>query len=222
MVSAVPAGEVMALDEVLGVIRPCAAATGATISEVRLPGTPPMQCLSATRGRFQVSRRPAPAMARVRARVSSAVMKLAQATRKAEISMSDQRLSARSWTTSSIWAAVRVSPAILARRAAAPFGGGAGVIRTAAPAGTPSRRKAGSVSPASSGPTRAGSSQITTEAIRVRPPALTSTLRTPASRSGRRAWQSRDRSTVFSRKVSMARGRTVSCMRVSGDDHRPL
>ena len=46
IVSAVPAGEVMARDEVLGILSPCAATIGTTIIEVRLPGMPPMQCLS--------------------------------------------------------------------------------------------------------------------------------------------------------------------------------
>ena len=49
MVSAVPAGEVMARDDVLGHSRPCAATIGTTSIEVRLPGMPPMQCLSTTR-----------------------------------------------------------------------------------------------------------------------------------------------------------------------------
>ena len=66
MVSAVPAGEVMARDEVLGNTRPCAATMGTTSIEVRLPGMPPMQCLSTTSGSFQLSRRPLATMASVR------------------------------------------------------------------------------------------------------------------------------------------------------------
>ena len=89
IVSAVPAGEVMARDEVLGIISPCAATMGATIREVRLPGMPPMQCLSTTMGRGQSRDRPEPTMARVSSRVSSGVMDPAQATRKAASSMSE-------------------------------------------------------------------------------------------------------------------------------------
>ena len=90
MVSAVPAGEVMARDEVFGIVRPCAATIGTTIIEVRLPGMPPMQCLSTTIGASQCQLRaglaPSPASARA---VRSLVMKLAEATRKAAISMSE-------------------------------------------------------------------------------------------------------------------------------------
>ena len=50
MVSAVPAGEVIAREDVLGIVRPCAATIGTTIIDVRLPGIPPMQCLSTTIG----------------------------------------------------------------------------------------------------------------------------------------------------------------------------
>jgi hypothetical protein len=66
MVSAVPAGEVMARDEVLGHSRPCAATIGTTSIEVRLPGMPPMQCLSTTSGSRQSSVRPLATMASVR------------------------------------------------------------------------------------------------------------------------------------------------------------
>ena len=54
MVSAVPAGDVMAREDVFGMVRPCAATIGTTIIEVRLPGIPPMQCLSTTIGLSQV------------------------------------------------------------------------------------------------------------------------------------------------------------------------
>ena len=46
IVSAVPAGLVIAREEVLGTVRPSAARIGTTIIVVRLPGTPPTQCLS--------------------------------------------------------------------------------------------------------------------------------------------------------------------------------
>ena len=88
MVSAVPAGEVMARDEVLGMRRPWAATMGMTIRLVRLPGMPPMQCLSATRSAPQSSRSPPVAMARVRDRTSSRSSPTwAQATMKAVISI---------------------------------------------------------------------------------------------------------------------------------------
>ena len=89
MVSAVPAGEVMARDEVFGIVRPCAATIGTTIMEVRLPGMPPMQCLSTTIGLSQFSCVPASAIARDSASSSSLVMKLADAIRNAAISMSE-------------------------------------------------------------------------------------------------------------------------------------
>ena len=88
MVSAVPAGEVMARDEVLGIGRPWAATIGTTIIEVRLPGMPPMQCLSAMVPKSRhCSRVPAAIMARVSPSTSAVVMKLAQAIRKAAISI---------------------------------------------------------------------------------------------------------------------------------------
>ena len=50
MVSAVPAGEVIARDELFGIGSPLAATTATTIGVVRLPGNPPTLCLSATTG----------------------------------------------------------------------------------------------------------------------------------------------------------------------------
>ena len=71
MVSAVPAGDVIARLDVFGIRRPCAATIGTTSSDVRLPGIPPMQCLSATSGSCQSRRSPEPTIARVRYRISS-------------------------------------------------------------------------------------------------------------------------------------------------------
>ena len=71
MVSAVPAGEVMAREEVLGHSMPCAATMGTTSIEVRLPGMPPMQCLSTTSGSCQSSRWPVCTMASDRKNTSS-------------------------------------------------------------------------------------------------------------------------------------------------------
>ena len=88
MVSAVPAGEVMARLEVLGISMPWAATMGTTSMLVRFPGMPPMQCLSATRGSSQSSRSPVATMARVRYSTSSRSMPVsAQATRNAAISI---------------------------------------------------------------------------------------------------------------------------------------
>jgi hypothetical protein len=59
MASAVPAGEVMARDDVLGITTPQAATMGTTISVVRLPGRPPTQCFHHRR------KRPADALAHI-------------------------------------------------------------------------------------------------------------------------------------------------------------
>ena len=46
IVSAVPAGEVIALEDVFGISKPAAATILTTIGVVRFPGKPPTQCLS--------------------------------------------------------------------------------------------------------------------------------------------------------------------------------
>jgi hypothetical protein len=47
MQSAVPAGEVMAREDVFGIVRPAAATIGTTsMLDLLLPGMPPMLCLS--------------------------------------------------------------------------------------------------------------------------------------------------------------------------------
>ena len=89
IVSAVPAGDVMAREDVFGIVRPCAATIGTMIMEVRLPGMPPMQCLSTTIGLSHVSCVPACAMALVSDSNSSLVRKLAEPIRNAAISMSE-------------------------------------------------------------------------------------------------------------------------------------
>ena len=71
MVSAVPAGEVIARDEVLGQSMPWAATIGTTSIEVRLPGMPPMQCLSTTGRSRQSMRCPTEVIASVRKYTSS-------------------------------------------------------------------------------------------------------------------------------------------------------
>ena len=71
MVSAVPAGDVMAREEVFGHSMPCAATIGTTSMDVRLPGMPPMQCLSTTGCSPQFRRRPTRLMASLRKNTSS-------------------------------------------------------------------------------------------------------------------------------------------------------
>ena len=71
MVSAVPAGDVMARDEVLGHSMPCAATMGTISIDVRLPGIPPMQCLSTTSGSCQSSLWPVATMASDKKKTSS-------------------------------------------------------------------------------------------------------------------------------------------------------
>ena len=88
MVSAVPAGEVIARDDVFGIVRPCAATIGTTIIDVRFPGIPPMQCLSTTIGLFHPSFVPA-GHRLTRASSSPLVIKLAEPIRNAAISMSE-------------------------------------------------------------------------------------------------------------------------------------
>jgi hypothetical protein len=90
MVSAVPAGEVIARDDVLGINRPQAATIGTTSSVVRLLGRPPTQCLSSTICCCQSSRCPTATMARVSAMVSATSMRSPeQAVISAAISMSE-------------------------------------------------------------------------------------------------------------------------------------
>ncbi len=71
MVSAVPAGEVIAREDVLGMSRPLAATIATTMGVVRLPGRPPTQCLSSTCTPLPQSKRcPHSTMAWVMAMVS--------------------------------------------------------------------------------------------------------------------------------------------------------
>ena len=73
MVSAVPDGLVIARDEVFGTVRPSVARIGTTIMDVRLPGMPPMQCLSATTSASNSSREPQAIIASVKETSSAAV-----------------------------------------------------------------------------------------------------------------------------------------------------
>ena len=82
MVSAVPAGDVIARDEVLGIARPSAATIATMIGVVRLPGSPPAQCLSTMTPAGQVNRSPTSTIAWVSASISlSSSGRAAQAVR---------------------------------------------------------------------------------------------------------------------------------------------
>ena len=70
MVSAVPAGDVIARDEVFGIIRPSDATIATMIGVVRLPGSPPALCLSTTMPAGHRSRSPTSTIAWVSARIS--------------------------------------------------------------------------------------------------------------------------------------------------------
>ncbi|MNN03672.1 hypothetical protein D3C81_1163710 [compost metagenome] len=86
IMSAVPAGEVIAREDVFGIIRPDAAAMATTIGVVRLPGRPPTQCLSAMIALSQRSVSPVSTMARVRSTVSRRfILPWTQAVRNAAI-----------------------------------------------------------------------------------------------------------------------------------------
>ena len=71
MVSAVPAGDVIAREDVFGMVKPSAATMDTTIGVVRFPGSPPTECLSTTTSDFQDSLSPASTIAWVRASISS-------------------------------------------------------------------------------------------------------------------------------------------------------
>ncbi|OIQ75604.1 hypothetical protein GALL_427260 [mine drainage metagenome] len=110
-VSAVPAGEVMARELVLGITRPSAVAMDTTIGVVRLPGNPPMQCLSTTTACGQLMRLPVCTMARVRLVTSAVLMRPpAQAARNAAISTLDKRPATMSPMMASNWFSLRCAP----------------------------------------------------------------------------------------------------------------
>ncbi len=89
MVSAVPAGDVIAREEVFGIQTPWAATIATTIGVVRFPGSPPTQCLSTTTSRSQPSCSPTATMLRVIPTTSSRLIPAdVQAVRRAAISTS--------------------------------------------------------------------------------------------------------------------------------------
>ena len=73
IVSAVPAGDVIALDEVFGKVKPAAVTMATTIGVVLFPGKPPTQCLSTTISLFQFRRVPLSIIAFVRPMISANV-----------------------------------------------------------------------------------------------------------------------------------------------------
>ena len=83
IVSAVPAGLVIARDEVLGISMPCAATMGTTTIVTRLPAVPPSECLSTTGVRPQSTRCIRLQRKRATQASSSSSRSLAQATSSA-------------------------------------------------------------------------------------------------------------------------------------------
>ena len=84
--SAVPAGEVMAREAALGMVSPCAIAMGTTTMVTRVPGMPPIECLSTTipSGQTICAERSARALAKAITSPSSRVC--AAATRNPAVS----------------------------------------------------------------------------------------------------------------------------------------
>src|SRR5680860_211333 len=75
MVSAVPAGDVMAREEVLGMVNPKAVTMDTMMGVVLFPGSPPIQCLSTTNFFSQLMRCPDEIIAWVRKVISSLVIR---------------------------------------------------------------------------------------------------------------------------------------------------
>ena len=189
--SAVPAGDVMARDEVFGITRPAAATIGTTSIVVRFPGSPPTQCLSRIGRSGQVMRSPASSIARVRWVVSSRssrppahpVMKAARCT-------AEYRPAAISPTIARMALSSKGAPAILARTWSRESSG-VGCDNSAwAPSRIPSCRHATSDRPAS--PSRTKPSVVTFNVARTRRwPARTSIRACASQPSDRQTAQSR-------------------------------
>lgn len=97
--SAVPAADVTARDDVLGIVNPAAATIGTTSSDVLSPGMPPMLCLSSIGVSPKSSVLPVSTMARARASLSLMFSPwISSAVRKAAISTSLRCLSTTSLT----------------------------------------------------------------------------------------------------------------------------
>src|SRR5262249_10356988 len=92
------AGDVIARDDVFGITRPSDATIATTIGVVRLPGSPPAQCLSTITPAGQVNRSPTSTIAWVSARTSLALNgRAAQAVRNDARWMSEYLPSTTSW-----------------------------------------------------------------------------------------------------------------------------
>jgi len=148
MVSAAPVGEAIARLEVFGISMPCVATIGTTSSEVRLPGIPPMQCLSATSGSRQWRRSPDSIIARVSLSTSSRSISVCPvATTNAEISVLERRLSVMLRMTPR--KSSSRSPRRLRRIESIDAGGSAWRTMTGRPSRAASCANAGSDSPSS-------------------------------------------------------------------------
>ncbi len=114
--SAVPAGEVIALDDVLGMVKPAAATIGTTRSVVLSPGTPPILCLSKMGPLSHRIVFPVETIALERASASSMLMpQMFKAVTKAASSMSLRCLSTTSLIICFISEARSRCPIILSR-----------------------------------------------------------------------------------------------------------
>ncbi len=187
MVSAVPAGEVIAREDVFGMVRPCAATIGTTIMEVRFPGMPPMQCLSTTMGLDHFSCVPA---------IGHRVDQSEQFAAGHEAGRTDQErgdLHVRIAIMREVlddgvdFGRLERSTLDLAANGIEAFRRAAGLTVTRLPTGSAKRRNAGSESPISSDPTRASSSVIRSVASNTFEPRCSSTRLKPRKISGRNA-----------------------------------
>ena len=111
ILSAVPAGEVMALEEDLGMVYPAAATIGTRRRVVLSPGTPPMLCLSRMGSLLKSIVLPLLTMALARASFSSMLIPwIWRAVTKEASSMSLRWFSTTSSTIVSIWEGTSFSP----------------------------------------------------------------------------------------------------------------
>ena len=162
IVSAVPDGLVIARDEVFGTVRPSAARIGTTTSVVRLPGMPPMQCLSAT---TSASKREARAARdhRLGERDSSRRSRLPQRAGEHEHRELGLRVAARAHVGAGSRRSPRArggSPRSFRRTRSTLSGARACVASTGAPSGSPRSRNAASESPISSGASSAVAAEV--------------------------------------------------------------
>ena len=111
IVSAVPAGLVIARDDVFGIVSPAAATIATTIGVTLFPGTPPILCLSTTYFRFHSKLSPSFTIARVTANTSLSLNPLVYTPEtKAPSSISVSLFVATSWIISFISDGLSSSP----------------------------------------------------------------------------------------------------------------